>query len=190
MLAPWSINLELENPFAISGHIIDPAQHVSHLAASSEEALGYLNKFCALHRLQGQSSAALAAAIVLPSVQGCSSIKLPAPNFSSTRELWFPAAEATLTAEILSIQDVDRLLTLSCHEEGVWSLLLGVFFDAGVECNTCGPWIQGALDALKPLLKTCPWVVARMLMVRQPKSALLWLGVFVLGIQDDVLNRA
>ncbi|KAH7115725.1 hypothetical protein EDB81DRAFT_848494 [Dactylonectria macrodidyma] len=177
---------------------------ITSRAASSLEAIAFLDKFCYLHELHDQSSAALAAVLLLPSLRGTPSLTLPALKMggggleSSCNITSVSSAKAQPGGgdggqrrrhRMPRHQDVDRLLTLSCHVKGLQSILLGVFFEPGVECNKAGLWLQGALHVADSLVATEPWVLGRMLMDRLPEAAPLWLGVTILGLQQRYIRQ-
>lgn len=85
---------------------------------------------------------------------------------------------------------LDRLMTLSCRDRGVTSMLLSGFYDLLVECNAAAPWLQGSLSAIRLLTRETPIVLGRMLMDRQPNLAPLWVGATILGLQDEILRDA
>ncbi|KAH6982243.1 hypothetical protein BKA56DRAFT_643878 [Ilyonectria sp. MPI-CAGE-AT-0026] len=74
-------------------------------------------------------------------------------------------------------QDLDRLLTLSCHVRDINSNLLGVFFEP-------------ALDVANPLLESDSWVLGQMFMEQLPDTAPLWLGATILGLQRNFIKEA
>ena len=84
--------------------------------------------------------------------------------------------------------DLDRLITLSCHVKGIRPLLLSSFYNPSIDCNAVTPWLKGALAAIDALAQDSPLVLGRMLMDRQPKVAPLWLGATVLGLQKRLLR--
>lgn len=207
LLAPWSISLASSPSLCISSQQ-NPASSTSvsttSRAASFSEAIAFLDKFCHLHELHDQSSAALAAVLLLPSLRGTPSLTLPALKMggggleSSCNITSVSSAKAQPGGgdggqrrrhRMPRHQDVDRLLTLSCHVKGLQSILLGVFFEPGVECNKAGPWLQGALHVADSLVATEPWVLGRMLMDRLPEAAPLWLGVTILGLQQRYIRQ-
>jgi hypothetical protein len=82
---------------------------------------------------------------------------------------------------------LDKLMTLSHHVKGIRPLLLSSFYDPGVECNAVTPWLQGELAAIDTVADD-PLVLGRLLIDRQPKTAPLWLGITVLGLQKTLLQ--
>ncbi|KAL1835624.1 hypothetical protein VTJ49DRAFT_6308 [Mycothermus thermophilus] len=67
------------------------------------------------------------------------------------------------------LTDVPRLVTISCHTDGIEPLLLSVFFNPALDCNDVSPWLHAALNVLDATLyKT---VIGRMMMDRLPKVA-------------------
>ncbi|KAF7562152.1 hypothetical protein G7046_g1996 [Stylonectria norvegica] len=204
LLAPWSVSLAMDtyfNIFSQANPESSPAS-VQPKAASFQEAIGFIDRFCNLHNLHDQSSAALAATLLLPSLRGTSNLTLPALRIyqgepkgsfditpSSSKKRRLGSAEQQDDHGIPSQQDIDRLLTLSCHVRGVQSVLLAVFYEPGVPCNKSGPWLQAILDIATPLATSEPWVLSRMLMDRLPEAAPLWLGVTILGLQQKYIKQ-
>lgn len=85
---------------------------------------------------------------------------------------------------------LDRLMTLSCRDRGVTSMLLSGFYGPLVECNAAAPWLQGSLSAIRLLTRETAIVLGRMFMDRQPNLAPLWVGATILGLQDEILRDA
>lgn len=85
---------------------------------------------------------------------------------------------------------LDKLMTLSCRERGVSSILLSGFYDPSIECNAAAPWLQGSFSAIRLLTPESPAVLGRMLMDRQPNLSPLWVGATIIGLQDEVLRDA
>lgn len=65
---------------------------------------------------------------------------------------------------------LEKLITLSCHTRGIRSMLLSVFYEYAIECNSVTPWLQGALVAIDSLAREKPLVLGRMFMDRSQKS--------------------
>ncbi|KAL2758510.1 hypothetical protein ACRALDRAFT_1092362 [Sodiomyces alcalophilus JCM 7366] len=86
-------------------------------------------------------------------------------------------------------REFDKLLTLSCHTRGIRPLLLSVFYDPRVECNTVAPWLQGTISAIDSLVGERQDVLGRMLMKRSPTVSSLWLGATVLGLQKSLFQH-
>lgn len=198
LLAPWSVSLEQSPVFTFSGQL-EPSSSLpaQHQAASSTQAFRFLDKFCRLHGIEDQGLAALAAPLLLPSLQGTPALALPAPRLSpaqdGTERMSTPTSPTTpgtgQLERIIQHQQLDRLLTLSCDTRGIDCLLLGVFFNPDVECNQVGPWLQGALDVINPMVTDEPWVLGRMFMNRLPDVAPLWLGATILGLQEKLVRQ-
>ncbi|KAJ3545521.1 hypothetical protein NM208_g2474 [Fusarium decemcellulare] len=196
LLAPWSISLERSPVFTLSGQLeLQSSLSTQNHAASSIQAFRFLDKLCQLHGIEDQSLAALASALLLPSLQGTQILTLPAPSFSPERhgtEFMSTSSSATSPGHrrlqhIIKHQHLDRLLTLSCHTRGIDCGLLSVFFNPDIKCNEAGPWLQGALDVISPMVVDEPWVLGLMLMNRSPEVAPLWLGATILGLQEKLV---
>lgn len=198
LLAPWSISLEQSPVFALSGQLeLSSSLSTQHHAASFTQASRFLDKFCQLHRIEDQNLAALAATLLLPSLQGTQSLTLPEPRLGPQihgTELMPTSSPATSPRSrqlqhMIRHQHLDRLLTLSCHTRGIDCVLLSVFFNPDIECNKAGPWLQGALDVINPMVADEPWVLGLMLMNRLPEVAPLWLGATILGFQEKLVRQ-
>ncbi|AEO62318.1 uncharacterized protein THITE_2106371 [Thermothielavioides terrestris NRRL 8126] len=192
-LAPWSIQLQPACRFLLST-TTDSKNIGTHSAVppSSSEALRFLGDFCARHNIADQSQAALAAVLLFPSMRTGQGLQLPAPAISGLGDSMGVASPSVLQPKphgwAQQADDLDRLLTLSCHTRGIRPMLLSSFYDPNIECNAVTPWLQGALAAIAVVARDDPLILARMLMDRQPKVAPLWLGVAVLGLQKDLLK--
>ncbi|KAM5384583.1 hypothetical protein ACJZ2D_001328 [Fusarium nematophilum] len=182
LLAPWSVSLEQSPLFTLSGQPeLSSSLSAQNNAASFTQAFRFLDKFCRLHRIEDQSLAALVAALLLPSLQGTQSLTLPAPRFSRQQHgigLVSTSSPATSPKNgqlqhMTQHHHLDRLLTLSCHTRGIDCVLLSVFFDPDIECNKAGPWLQGALDVIYPMVTSEPWVLGLMFMNRLPEEKLV-----------------
>ena len=74
------------------------------------------------------------------------------PESSACRKLYYNKRE------------FDKLLTLSCHTNGIRPLLLSGFYDPRVQCNTVTLWLQGTISAIDSLVGERQDVLGRMLM--------------------------
>ena len=181
-LSPWSTDFQSDLRFLLS----PPSQpSVSPSNPTFLTACGYLTRFCTRHNITDQSYAALAAALLLPSVGDGRILHLLPPRISKSKLSRSLREEFSWTRPI---HCSDRLLMLNCNIRGIRPALLSVFHEADVECNTVTPWLQGTLSAIKTLAKTDACIIGRMCMDRKPEVAYLWLGATVLGLQERLLQ--
>jgi hypothetical protein len=68
-------------------------------------------------------------------------------------------------------------------------MLPSVFYELSIECNAVSAWLQGLLAAISKLARHTPLVLGRMLMDQSPNVSFLWLGVTVVGLQDNFLEE-
>ncbi|KAF2758958.1 hypothetical protein EJ05DRAFT_475201 [Pseudovirgaria hyperparasitica] len=182
-LSPWSVRLQSDLHFSIQQKPSSPRC----LSPSSSEALGYLDKFCTRHNIVDQSYAALAAALLLPSMGRMNAIRLHAPRANPYKHC--VSSERNLQhSRICEDHYLDRLLTMSCNPKGIRSMLLSAFFEPSIECNAVTPWLQGALCAIETLTRDTPFILGRMCMERAPRLAILWLGSTILGLNVRLLQ--
>ncbi|KAL6410070.1 hypothetical protein AUP68_06480 [Ilyonectria robusta] len=77
-LSPWSIHLQ-PNPGFVLLHTTDDLPS-SYPAVSFSDASTYLDNFCMRYNIMDQSHAALASVLLLPSISGFHTLRLPAPR--------------------------------------------------------------------------------------------------------------
>ncbi|KAH7401249.1 hypothetical protein BKA66DRAFT_450058 [Pyrenochaeta sp. MPI-SDFR-AT-0127] len=187
-LSPWSIRLETSPQFLISRPLHEYASIPPN--PTSAVACKYLSRFCIRHNIIDQAQAALAAALLLPSVNNGQTLQLPPPRISRLKLSRDRRSEKAQYNYTHLIHCPDRLLTLGCNIRGVWSMLLSVFYEPQIDCNVVTPWLQGALAAIETLTGKDACLIARMCMERTPDVACLWLGVTILGLQERYLQDA
>ncbi|KAH6677947.1 hypothetical protein F5X68DRAFT_245792 [Plectosphaerella plurivora] len=85
-----------------------------------------------------QNEAALVSALLIPLAKfDGRRINLSLPRSQTDQILLLPPwGEKT--------QQLDRLLTFGSNPGGIKALLGSIFFEPGIDCNTCGPWLQGS----------------------------------------------
>ncbi|KAL2172901.1 hypothetical protein VTG60DRAFT_79 [Thermothelomyces hinnuleus] len=190
--SPWSIQVQSGPRFVIRRRPVVSAPSMWK-PPSFAEALEFLDRFCLRHNIVDQSHAALAAALLLPSISesmgtlhlpplvasGQAAVSAERRQISRLRHNWLRPPECHL----------DRLLTMSCNIHGTESMLLNAFFNPSIECNAVTPWLQGALTAIDSFAVDRPLILGRMMMDRAPKVAFFWIGATVLGIGETLLTR-
>jgi hypothetical protein len=145
--SPWSTNLVSER-FTLSRSTKSRPLPAQHPAASLSAALHYLSSYCELHDIAEQMHAALAATLLLPIAR-----------FDNRKvQLSIPQVRRKVRVEKDNIcktfswgenlNQLDKLLTLSCNAVGMKALLNSVFFEPSVGCNICGAWLQGTFAFL------------------------------------------
>ncbi|XMA07702.1 hypothetical protein WAI453_000493 [Rhynchosporium graminicola] len=152
-----------------------------HRAASFATALRYLSSYCEFHGVVEQNYAALAAKLLLPVAKFDNRrVQLPTPRFRGKARL---NKESTCKKPAWSdnLNQLDRLLTLSCNAVGTKALLNSVFFEPGVACNICGAWLQGTFAFLDSDIVEDQHALLRVLIKRDPSLGFLWLGAFIIG---------
>ena len=83
--------------------------------------------------------------------------------------------------ELLS--SLDKLLSLSCIEDGIDSLLGSVFFDPNVPCNLFGAQSLGIRKAVVRLEES-PQKLARAIAMKNPRLSALWLAATWTGKEE------
>lgn len=188
-ISPWSIHLQ-QNPRFVLLRRMDNISS-PHPAATFSDASHYLNRFCTRFDITDQSLAALASVLLLPSMGGLKSIKLPAPRTSRVDATNAPSSASNDELRqdwIFNHHHLDKLLTLSCNTRGMRPLLLSPFYEPSIECNAVTPWLQGTLAAFKHVAENNSYIIGRICMERSPKVAFLWLGCIILDLQDKLLQ--
>jgi hypothetical protein len=186
-LAPWSLDLQPNIQFVISV----PTQQTAALKNPTFlTACEYLTRFCIRHNITDQSQAALAATLLLPSMNGKRMLKLQVPRVSRSNLLHDHGNdEETHSSQAHQMHCPDRLLMLSCNVAGISPILMSVFFDTRIECNTITPWLQGSMSAVDTLAKNDSCIIGRMCMERSPSVAYLWIGATILNLHKRLLRE-
>lgn len=146
--SPWSTKLVSEKRFALSRGTKSRPLPAQHRAVSFATALRYLSSYCEFHKVAEHSHAALAATLLLPVAKFDNRrAQLPTPRVR--RKVRFNK-ETICKTPVWSenLNQLNRLLTLSCNAVGTKALLSSVFFEPGVACNICGAWLQGTFAFL------------------------------------------
>lgn len=185
-ISPWSVRLQSTLRLVL---LLPPGgMRISALPPTSSMAYEYLSRFCTRHNIADQSHAALAAAILLPSLNDGRTFQLAAPKIGRSK----PSREGRkdrahgVSAHLENCPD--RFLALSCNVRGIRAMLLSVFYESQIECNVVTPWLQGTLAAIDCLAENNPCIVARACMEKTPAVSYLWLGVAILGLQQHYLQ--
>ncbi|KAE8395986.1 hypothetical protein BDV23DRAFT_65603 [Aspergillus alliaceus] len=183
-LSPWSVTISDTSRIAVMG---SPSVSGIELPSSSA-ALEYLARFCSHHRLYGQCSAALAAVLYVPFLNG-RSVSLPTPKQILRPQS--PAIFAQPNIDVIGEHGnlLPHYMTLSSNVWGVRSLLCSTFFNADIECNLVSAWLNPAFTIIDPLLQAndMPMLV-KVLASREPKFGSLWLGAIIMGIAKSAIQ--
>lgn len=188
--SPWYTKLQSKHRFTLSRSTKSRPCPAQYHAPSFATALSYLSEYCKLHHVADQSHAALAAALFLPAAKFSyrNTFKLPTPRFcpkvGSKKE---PNHNNLVWSE--NLDQLDRLLALSCNPVGMKSLLTSVFFEPGVESNICGAWLQGSFAFLDSDVAKDQQVMLQIFSKRDPSLGFLWLGASVLGEQTRFVQE-
>jgi hypothetical protein len=89
-----------------------------------------------------------------------------------------------------NLNQLDKLITLSCNAVGMKALLNSVFFEPSVGCNICGAWLQGTFAFLDSDIIQDRHSLLRVLMERDVDLGFLWLGAFIIGAATRALQEA
>ncbi|RFU31114.1 hypothetical protein B7463_g5222, partial [Scytalidium lignicola] len=188
--SPWHTKLVSEQRFTLSRGTKCHPLPAKHRAASFATALHYLSSYCEFHGVAEQSHAALAATLLLPVARFDNRrIQLPTPRVR--RKVRFnkeTICKAPAWSE--NLNQLDRLLTLSCNAVGTKALLNSVFFEPGVASNICGAWLQGTFAFLDSDIVQDQHILLSVLIKRDPSLGFLWLGAFTIGAQTRCLQEA
>ncbi|KUJ16076.1 uncharacterized protein LY89DRAFT_102789 [Mollisia scopiformis] len=188
--SPWYTKLVSEKRFILSRGTKSRPLPFQHRAASFATALRYLSSYCEFHKVAEQNHAALAATLLLPVARfDKSRVQLPTPRVRRKVRLNKESICKT-PAWSENLNQLDRLLSLSCNAVGTKALLNSVFFEPGVACNICGAWLQGTFAFLDSDIVQDQHILLRVLMKRDPSLGFLWLGAFIIGAQTRSLQEA
>ncbi|RDL30817.1 uncharacterized protein BP5553_10162 [Venustampulla echinocandica] len=179
-LSPWSVSYQGSQYLQVNLLPSASAKHTSeHHCPSSTEAMGYLADFCAIHHLHSQSSAALAAALVLP-LHELLRQEATLPEIVLVK----PRDTTIMRPDFLKEdQALPYLMTLSCTARMLDSAIWGVFWEPGVDCNLVSAWFRPIINILTPIIKSGNFeLLAKVMALRDPKLSPLWLGSIITGI--------
>jgi hypothetical protein len=187
--SPWYTKLVSEQRFTLSRSKKYQPHQVQSATPSFITALRYLSAYCEFHGVAEQSQAALAATLMLPTINHDSKFaRLPTPRFCrKSKPLKMTTYDFPWNQQI---KQLDRLITLSCNTRGITAMLSSVFYESGVVCNTCGVWLRATFAFLDSNYVRDSNVLLRRLTNRDPNLGFLWLGTFILGVQTKLLRRA
>jgi hypothetical protein len=182
--SPWSVILSNKVNVGIAGGY--PISKEG--PPSSGAALEYLARFCSRHRLYGQCSVALVAALYIPLLSG-DSISLPVPKSALH---YGPSSLSRKSSNLVKeySEYLSRYMMLSCNAWGMRSLLSSTFFNGEIECNLVSAWLNPIFAITNPLVQgEKPLTLAKVLAYRQPRLASLWLGAIVVGLANPTIRN-
>ncbi|KAI1941737.1 hypothetical protein LOZ12_006563 [Ophidiomyces ophidiicola] len=180
------------------GNAQEDAVRVSHAAstdlpASYTNALRFLYDYCAYHDIMDQNHIALSAALFLPITSDYGKdIFLQRPKLGiSTNNMQRNTPESNSSRAGSWLENnhtLDKLITLSSHNRGLFSLLGSTFYDPTIPCNLVDTWVQ----SIFAVLRTVPdgSILVRIMMSRVPHIFPLWLGATVMGLHEEILKTA
>ena len=147
---PWGTVVSTDGPRLFIKSTVSPKElEAASVAAplTASEALQAVFDFCTYQSLSlAQLQVALAAALLAPTHNLFRrDINLPTPQ-SSSRPISksTPSTSDSLRSEMY--EDLPHYITLSCTVEVLCSALCGVFWNPGIPCNLCSPWLQPMVD--------------------------------------------
>jgi hypothetical protein len=187
--SPWYTKLVSEQRFTLSRSTKSQPQKVQSPASAFTTALRCLSAYCEHHGVVEQSQAALAATLILPTVNYDDKFaRLRTPRFCRKSE---PMKTTTYNFPWnQQVNQIDRLITLNSNARGIRALLSSVFFEPDVTCNTCGAWLQGTFAFLNSSYVRDANILQRILIKWDPNLGFLWLDIFVLGAHTRLLRGA
>lgn len=188
--SPWYTKVISEHSFTLSRGTKSSLLPARLKAPSFSTALRYLSNYCEFHEVAEECNAALAATLLLPvAIFDNRTVQLPIPR---VRRKIRPNKETVCKIPSWgeNLNQLDRLLTLSCNAVGTKALLSSIFFEAGVACNICGAWLQGTFAFLDSDIMQNQHTLLRVLTNRDPSLGFLWLGAFITGAQSRSLQEA
>lgn len=186
-ISPWSICTQSSCEFQLSCTTVHLPPYAP--AASFLDARRYLHKFCVDHSISDQSHAALAAVLLLPSLESSHIFKLAIPKDTASKDSFRGTRHSNQYDWIYEDRHIDKLITLSCNSKGMRPMLMSVFYEPDIECNAVSPWLQGTIAALTSIGNLTSHSTVRLCMSRAPTIAVLWLGSYIVGCHKKFLNE-
>ncbi|KAF2803532.1 uncharacterized protein BDZ99DRAFT_399384 [Mytilinidion resinicola] len=188
-LSPWSVRISNNQRFKLqrTSSNLHPSSQLA--PPSSDKALQFLQDLCVTYDIHDQGLAALAMALLFPTLGNKADTSLPRPRCSNIS----PPGSTTKPQGFVHqsiLEEYDRLpyyMTLSCNPRGVLALLGGPFFDQTIECNVVSPWLEPIFSIIN---KCDHQKLVAIMAKRQPSLAPLWLGAAILGLEKRVLQMA
>ncbi|KAH9898813.1 hypothetical protein F4778DRAFT_743115 [Xylariomycetidae sp. FL2044] len=183
---PWTVVPEFSN-FTLAMSYEDDGQESAqtHRLPTACEAAIYLNRLCEAYSLARQSSAALSAAVSLPSHRGHISdrnpIHLPAPSFST-----MPVHVRSDLGGPSGFDVLDYLMVLSLKPNVYIPCLQSILWEPNVACNEAGALLRAAHNAIEPILRAKNYELF-VKVISYHKSAPLWLGTAICGRDPGML---
>lgn len=190
--SPWSIFIEsgTSQRFKLRGKIRRQHLRAERLTPpSTQKALDFLADYCNLHRLKGQCSVALAAALFIPCHK---TITFPLPVIPRH----YPNASVPphINHSDIVFEEANLLpyyMTMSAHVKFMGGLLMSSLYESEVPCNLVDAWLQPFFEIIDPLVESGDFAKIAMIMGnRQPKLAALWLGVVISGSLENIIRAA
>ena len=173
LLTDKPILLDLEEPLPSSSDAADLVIELCNLFGLDEEPLP-------------PYTAAFLAALALPlyEEQGWEPQFILAPLERRTHSA-VPGKSSTACRIRQYLDDLPYYMTLSADYFGEGSMLWSIFWQPDIPCNLVSPWLGGILDVLRPLIRASDvMTLAKVFLLRRPRVALWWYGVFLLGSLD------
>ncbi|KAG9780210.1 hypothetical protein KCU88_g3774, partial [Aureobasidium melanogenum] len=182
--APWACHLKFNNDEQIKFYhspSTDSSSFATAKPPSSTQALQHLMDFAKLHDVVDQLLAAFAGALTLPPRQ-----RYGAPVVLPQLVAALPKKEkirVTLARLLPSASDLPHFMAFSCVSMAVFSCLGSSLWQPGIACNLVSEWLypiwQQALPELRREKRSD--IIVRMMAMRRPSVAPLWLGSAITG---------
>ncbi|KAL2443644.1 hypothetical protein ABEF95_009348 [Exophiala dermatitidis] len=182
--APWACHLKFNNDEQIKFYhspSTDSSSFATAKPPSSTQALQHLMDFAKLHDVVDQLLAAFAGALTLPPRQ-----RYGAPVVLPQLVAALPKKETirvTLARLLPSASDLPHFMAFSCVSMAVFSCLGSSLWQPGIACNLVSEWLypiwQQALPELRREKRSD--IIVRMMAMRRPSVAPLWLGSAITG---------
>lgn len=183
-LSPWSVSatgagLTLATKASLNFKLYPP---------DSMTALKYLSRFCVHHRLYAQCSVALAGVLYIPFLRG-RTVLLPFPKQNPRFRVKEGAADPVSIPDLINEHDqlLAKYMTLSLNTWGLRSSLYSTFFNTEIECNIVSAWLNPAL-AILDSISSKTTTMAALLINRQPRLGILWLGAMFTDLAKSILR--
>ncbi|KAM5347009.1 hypothetical protein ACJ41O_010014 [Fusarium nematophilum] len=117
---------------------------------------------------------------------------LPRPSLQQPETAAAPLDDAQVDDVRRYTVDAHYYMTLSMHPYALGPVLWSIFWQPDVQCNLVSPWLAAISSVIHPAFNYCDFeMLAKIFILRRPRVALWWLGLFLLGnpkILDFVQN--
>ncbi|KAF4636207.1 hypothetical protein G7Y89_g1863 [Cudoniella acicularis] len=185
---PWTAHCNQDVQFIISTEL-STNEFVQEKPPSFVEAVDLILELCALYDFSSQPTEAFLAALLFPfhATQDLQP-RLPLPQIPPLTEVSHKAPEYIRDYA----NDIRYYMTLSVSARVIGSAIWSIFWEPGIHSNVASAWLGSIYNVLQPLLEAANMeLLAKVLAIRNPRLAPLWLGFLRCGSSQvlDMIGR-